>query len=103
MQGIVKTAASGDRLEAADLARRTGLVYQERAEKPLHQVLAEAHATPVLVLAARRADLYENGKSFRATAGMAFLRVLRAKRGEPDPLLAHLEAGDRVLDATLGL
>jgi 16S rRNA (guanine1516-N2)-methyltransferase len=103
MQGIVTTAASGDPAEAADLARRTGLACLERGQRPLHAVLQEAKNTPVLVLAARRADLYENGKSFRATAGMAFLRVLRAKRGEADPLLAHIKAGDRVLDATLGL
>jgi len=36
---------------------------------------------------------------------MAFLRVLRARRGELDPLAqaAGLRSGDRVLDATLGL
>ena len=36
---------------------------------------------------------------------MAFLRVLRARRGEIDPLIAHgdLRPGDKVLDATLGL
>jgi tRNA1(Val) A37 N6-methylase TrmN6 len=36
---------------------------------------------------------------------MAFLRVLRSRRGEPDPLVAHaaLQPGDAVLDATLGL
>ena len=103
MQGIVTTAASGDPAEAGDLAKRHGLRYQDRAQRPLHRLLADAQNAPVLVLAARRADLYENGKSFRATAGMAFLRVLRARRGEADPLLAHLKAGDRVLDATLGL
>jgi 16S rRNA (guanine1516-N2)-methyltransferase len=105
MQGIVTTAASGDPAEAAHLAGRCGLRYQDRAGRPLHGVLHDAQGAPVLVLARRRADLYENGKAFRATAGMAFLRVLRANNGEPDPLVtaAQLRPGERVLDATLGL
>jgi len=65
----------------------------------------DAQGAPVLVLAARRADLYEKGRSFRASPGMAFLRLLRARRGEKDPLLVHaaVKPGDEVLDATLGL
>ena len=36
---------------------------------------------------------------------MAFLRLLRARRGESDPLVAaaNLSRGETVLDATLGL
>jgi hypothetical protein len=36
---------------------------------------------------------------------MAFLRLLRLRKGETDPLVAHsgLQPGDSVLDATLGL
>ena len=105
MQGIVTTAISGDPAEAESLAARCGLRCVPRAGRALHEVLAEAGEAPVLVLAARRADLYEGGKSFRATAGMAFLRVLRARKAQPDPLVkaAGLRPGDRVLDATLGL
>src|SRR5262249_56709639 len=57
------------------------------------------------VRAGRRADLHEKGRSYRATAGMAYVRLLRARRGEPDPLVAAagLNRGETVLDATLGL
>ncbi len=105
MDGIVTTAASGDPGEADDFARRFGLRAEPRAERPLFQVLADAGGAAVLVLAARRADLYERDRAFRATAGMAFLRLLRARRGEADPLLVHadLRPGEAVLDATLGL
>ncbi|MGZ6144200.1 MAG: hypothetical protein ACXWLM_12745, partial [Myxococcales bacterium] len=101
LAGIVTTAASGNPTEALEFAARFGLRAQERAGRPLFQVLAEAGEAPVLVLAARRADLYERGRSFRATAGMAFLRMLRARRGELDPLVAAagLRPGDAVLDA----
>ena len=105
VQGIVTTAASGDPAEAEDLARRFGLRAEQRGDRPLSQVLASAEGAPVLVLAARRADLYDQERAFRATAGMAFLRLLRARRGEPDPLVARadLRPGESVLDATLGL
>ena len=105
MNGIVTTAASGDPAEAADLAARFGLRAEERAGRTLAQVLNDAKDLPVLVLAGRRADLHEKGRSFRATAGMAYLRLLRARRGEPDPLVAaaDLKRGETVLDATLGL
>lgn len=97
---IVTTAASGDPAEARELAARFGLRFEERAGRRLDEL-----ERPVLVLAARRADLYEDRSAYRATAGMAFLRLLRARRGEPDPLVAAagLKPGDRVLDATLGL
>lgn len=105
MQAIVTTAPSGDPGEAGELARRFGLRAEERAGRPLHRLIAEARGAPVLVLSARQADLHQGGRSFRASAGMAFLRVLRARKGEIDPLVAaaRLEPGDRVLDATLGL
>lgn len=105
VQGIVTTAPSGAPAEAEELAARFGLRAEAREEKPLSQVLASARGAPVLVLAARRADLYHRERAFRASAGMAFLRLLRARRGETDPLVAHagLKAGESVLDATLGL
>jgi 16S rRNA (guanine1516-N2)-methyltransferase len=106
VEGIVTTAPSGDPAEAEELAARFGgLRAQARAGRALSEVLAAAGGAPVLVLAARRADLYDRGRVFRASVGMAFLRVLRARRGETDPLIAHaaLRPGDEVLDATLGL
>lgn len=104
MSALVTTAPSGDPAEAAELARRfSGWRVIDRAGRPLHELLSAAE--PVLVLAARRADLYVQGKAYRASAGMAFLRLLRARRGEADPLIevAALKRGERVLDATLGL
>jgi 16S rRNA (guanine1516-N2)-methyltransferase len=105
VQGIVTTSASGDSAEARELAARFGLRAEDRAGRTLAAVLGDARGAPVLVLAARRADLYEGGRAFRASVGMAFLRVLRLRRGEVDPLVtaAELRAGDRVLDTTLGL
>jgi protein-L-isoaspartate O-methyltransferase len=105
VEGIVTTAPSGDPAEARELAGRFGLRAEARAGRALSGVLAAANGASVLVLAARRADLHERGRAFRASAGMAFLRVLRARRGEIDPLIAHaaLRPGDQVLDATLGL
>lgn len=102
---IVTTAASGDPAEAQELALRFGLEAQPRLGRTLAQLLEDARGRPVLVLAGRRADLYENGRAFRATVGMAFLRLLRSRKGEPDPLVkaARLQPGDTVLDATLGL
>src|SRR5689334_2553368 len=99
---IVTTAASGDPAEAEEVAARFGLSAEPRAGRPLAQMLGDV---PVLVLAEKRADLYEDGKAYRATAGMAFLRVLRAHKGDRDPLVvaAGLREGDQVLDATLGL
>ena len=100
---LVTTAPSGDAAEARELAQRFGLAYEPRGGRTLAELLAGG--APVLVLGSRRADLHERGRSYRATVGMAFLRVLRANKGETDPLVAHaaLEPGDRVLDATLGL
>jgi hypothetical protein len=59
----------------------------------------------VLVLGSARADLFDGARAFRASAGMGFLRLVRAQKGEADPLTtaAGLRPGDRVLDATLGL
>ncbi|HET7786564.1 MAG TPA: class I SAM-dependent methyltransferase [Myxococcales bacterium] len=105
MQAIVTTAPSGDPAEAEELAARFGLRAEPRGARTLSRVLQQAAGAPVLVLAAGRADLHVGGRVFRATAGMAYLRMLRARKGEVDPLVAAagLRQGDRVLDATLGL
>jgi SAM-dependent methyltransferase len=103
VRAIVTTAASGDPVEARDLARRFGLHDEARQGRPLHAMLALG--APLLVLAQRRADLYDGGRRFRATAGLAFLRLLRARKGDVDPLVAAagLQPGETVIDATLGL
>jgi hypothetical protein len=105
MIALVTTAPSGDFAEAQDLARRFGVTAEERAGRLLPELLAAAQGAPVLVLGSRRADLYEGDRSHRASVGIAFLRVVRAQKGEVDPLVraAGLRGGDRVLDCTLGL
>jgi 16S rRNA (guanine1516-N2)-methyltransferase len=105
MSAIVTTAPSGSPAEADDLARRFGLEARPRQGRPLHEIIAEAEGSPVLVLGEKRADLYDGNLSFRASAGLAFLRLLRTRSGPPDPLVAaaDLRPGERVLDATLGL
>ena len=103
--GVVTTAPSGDPAEARELGERFGLRAEPRGGRTLTHLLEDANGAPVLVLASRRADLYENGHTYRATVGIAFLRLLRERKGEPDPLTVHagLRPGDAVLDATLGL
>jgi len=99
---LITTAPSGDPAEARELAERFGLRSEPREGRTLAQLLRKS---PVLVLGARRADLYADARAYRASVGMAYLRVLRAAKGETDPLVAHAELrpGDSVLDATLGL
>lgn len=105
MQCLVTCAPSGEMAEARDLAGRFGLHAEERDGRALQQLFAASSGAPVLVLGERRADLYAAGEVFRASAGIAVLRVLRAAKGEVDPLVraAGLRPGERVLDATLGL
>jgi 16S rRNA (guanine1516-N2)-methyltransferase len=105
MRALVTTAPSGSQEEAEELARRFGLAAEPRGERLVPELLAAARGAPVLVLGSRRADLFDGGRAFRASTGMGFLRLVRAQKGEADPLIkaAGLGPGDRVLDATLGL
>lgn len=105
MRGVVTTAASGDPGEAEELGRRFGLEVWERRGRAVHELVAEAGGAPVLVLAGGRAEVHLGEKTVRASPGMALLRLERVRRGEVDPLVraAGLKAGERVLDATLGL
>src|SRR5205823_2269935 len=102
---LVTTAPSGSFDEAQELAARFGLEAQPRAERVVSELVDAAAGAPVLVLGRARADLLYRGRAFRASVGMAFLRLVRARQGEVDPLVraAGLRRGDEVLDATLGL
>ncbi|MFL5426582.1 MAG: class I SAM-dependent methyltransferase [Myxococcales bacterium] len=105
MRALVTTAPSGSPEEADELARRFGLTAEPRADRLVPELLEAAQGAPVLVLGSRRADLFDGGRVFRASIGMGYLRFVRMRGGEGDPLItaAKLMAGDRVLDATLGL
>jgi len=105
MRALVTTAPSGNHDEAEELARRFQLVAEPRGGRLVPELLAAARGAPVLVLAGQTADLFDGERSFRASTGMGFLRLVRAQKGEQDPVVkaAELKPGDRVLDATLGL
>src|SRR5712692_1648390 len=105
MRCLVTTAPSGSFEEARELAERFGLEAQRCADRVIPELVEAAGGAPVLVLSKARADLVHRGRAFRASVGMGFLRLVRARQGETDPLVraAGLRAGDEVLDATLGL
>ena len=105
MRCLITTAPSGDPAEAQELAERFGLEAQPRADRVIPELVEAAAGAPVLVLGRARADLIHRERAFRASVGMAYLRLVRARQGEVDPLVraAGLRSGDEVLDATLGL
>lgn len=105
MRALVTTAPSGSPAEADELARRFGLTAEPRADRLVPALIDAAQGAPVLVLGTLRADLFDAGRAFRATTGMGYLRLVRTRVGQGDPLVtaAELKPGDRVLDATLGL
>jgi len=105
MRALVTTAPSGSQDEAEELARRFELVAEPRRGRLVPDLLAAARGAPVIVLAGQTADLFDGERTFRASTGMGFLRLVRAQKGEQDPLVkaAELNPGDLVLDATLGL
>jgi hypothetical protein len=105
MRCLVTTAPSGSFEEARELAERFGLEAQTRADRVIPELVEAVAGAPVLILSKARADLVHGGRTFRASVGMGFLRLLRARQGETDPLVraASLRPGDEVLDATLGL
>jgi 16S rRNA (guanine1516-N2)-methyltransferase len=105
MHCLVTTAPSGSFEEARELAERFGLVAQPRADRVIRELVEAAGGAAVLVLSKGRADLVHRGRVFRASVGMGFLRLVRARQGEVDPLVraAGLKAGELVLDATLGV
>jgi len=105
MRCLVTTAPSGSFAEAQELAERFGLEAQPRADRIIPELVEAAGGAPVLVLGKSRADLVHRRRTFRASVGMAFVRLLRARNGEVDPLVraGELRPGHEVLDATLGL
>ena len=105
MRCLVTTSPSGSFEEARELAERFGLEAQPRTDRVIPELVEAAAGAPVLILGKARADLVHRGRAYRASVGMGFLRLVRARQGEIDPLVraAELRAGDHVLDATLGL
>ena len=105
MRCLVTTAPSGSFDEARELAQRFGLEAEPRADRAIPELVEAAAGAPILILSKAQADLVHRGRVFRASFGMGFLRLVRARRGEVDPLVrgAALRAGEVVLDATLGL
>ena len=105
MQCLITTSPSGSFEEAQGLAARFGLETAARRNRTIPQLVEAAASAPVLILGEARADLVCRGRTYRASLGMGFLRLVRAQKGATDPLVkaAGLKPGDRVLDATLGL
>ena len=96
---------------AAELARaraasdRWKLPYLLRGRKePLHGLVATG-AEALLVFERERVTLADGEQSIAFHEGMAHLRRLRLQTGEGDTMasIAGLQAGDAVLDCTLGL
>jgi 16S rRNA (guanine1516-N2)-methyltransferase len=105
MRCLITTAPSGRFEEAEELAARFELTAAPRRDRTIPELVAAAEDAPVLILGKARADLVCRGRSYRASLGMAYLRLVRARKGAIDPLVkaAALKPGDEVLDATLGL
>ena len=82
MRCLVTTAPSGSFDEAGELAQRFGLEAQPRADRAISELVEAAAGAPVLILSKAQADLVHRGRVFRASFGMGFLRLVRARRGE---------------------
>jgi hypothetical protein len=100
-----------DLREAEAAARRHALPLAPRRERPLAEVLASSGAGALLVVGARRAAIFLDGREQEWRPGMAALRLRRLREGERgrrptrDGFLeaAALRGGEGVLDCTLGL
>jgi hypothetical protein len=100
-------ARAAELAAAADAARRHGLPLAPR-RSTLPVTAAAAGVEALLVLSARRAALWIEGRERAWDPGMGALRLKRLRAGEATSRDGFLEAaairpGDRVLDATLGL
>jgi len=96
---------------ARRLARELGARLVERGQLSLRR-LAQSDASGgagarrwVLVVERHRLTLHAGGQELFFHPGMAASRIGRLLDGRPDPMVQAMElaAGDRVLDATLGL
>lgn len=91
-----------------EAARRCAVERQIRFVEPGDEPIGrrfDALAEALLVFDDRGVRLCDPSGELRFRLGMAKLRRLRARRGEPDPLLraGAIREGDQVLDCTLGL
>jgi hypothetical protein len=96
--------------EARAAARRHGLAYAPRGNRPAARVAQEAGVDALLVLSTRAAILAVGAEERRWSPGMGALRAKRLRSGRElptarDPFLdaAGLGEGDLVLDCTVGL
>lgn len=91
--------------EARAVAARWGLPFLPRRAKEGIAPWLGVKADAVVVVGGDGVTLWEPEGSFTFHAGMAHLRRMRLRAGEPDAFVrvAELRPGDSVLDCTLGL
>src|SRR5215217_5858960 len=91
--------------EARAVAARWGLPFLPRRAKEGIAPWLGTKVEALLVVGGDGVTLWEPEGSFGFHAGMAHLRLMRLRAGEPDTFVrvAELRAGDSVLDCTLGL
>ncbi|NTX36809.1 class I SAM-dependent methyltransferase [Myxococcus sp. CA033] len=91
--------------EARAVAARWGLPFLPRRSKEGIAPWLGTKVEALLVVGGDGVTLWEPEGSFGFHAGMAHLRLMRLRAGEPDTFVrvAELGAGDSVLDCTLGL
>jgi len=91
--------------EARAVAARWGLPFLPRRAKEGIAPWLGVKAAALLVVGGDGVTLWDAEGSFGFHAGMAHLRRMRVRDGEPDAFVrvAELRPGDAVLDCTLGL
>ncbi|WP_368738091.1 protein-L-isoD(D-D) O-methyltransferase [Myxococcus sp. AM009] len=91
--------------EARAVAARWGVPFLPRRAKESVAPWLGTKAAALLVVGGDGVTLWDAEGSFGFHAGMAHLRRMRLRAGEPDAFVrvAELRAGDAVLDCTLGL
>lgn len=96
--------------QAQRLAQELGARYVPRSSIRLSRLRSAAPSSRadrplVLVVERQRLCLHADGQELFYHPGMALQRIRRLRQGRPDPMVEAmgLQAGDRVLDATLGL
>ncbi len=91
--------------EARAVGARWGVPFLPRQAKESVAPWLGTRAAALLVVGGDGVTLWDPEGSFGFHAGMAHLRRMRLRAGEPDAFarVAELHAGDAVLDCTLGL